>query len=186
MKWLTEKEYTKAFGYGLSLLFIFALIMITCIGLFIASVGDGSMEIAVPDGEKVLQTVVYSNPLIIGLFALCLGLFVLDKKVRSIVSIAASLCGFSGLLLGVIVTQDGHSEMYFTMSAFVPCLLFAAEILDRYEWKHIVAKRTVAKGKSRFSSERKMICIYCSPWFWLCKRKTSVPPLQNIQRTNWF
>lgn len=144
LKWLTEKEYTKAFGYGLSLLFIFALIMITCIGLFIASVGDGSMEISVPDGEKVLQTVVYSNPLIIGLFALCLGLFVLDKKVRSIVSIAASLCGFSGLLLGVIVTQDGHSEMYFTMSAFVPCLLFAAEVLDRYEWKHIVAKRTVA------------------------------------------
>lgn len=53
------------------------------------------------------------------MFALCLGLFVLDKKVRSIVSIAASLCGFSGLLLGVIVTQDGHSEMYFTMSASV-------------------------------------------------------------------
>ena len=144
LKWLIKEECAKAFGYGFSLLFVFALITITCIGLFKGSAWDVGMKISVPDGEKFVQTVVLSNPLIVGLYGLCLILFALDKKVRGTVSFAAALCGFFGLLLGVIVSQDGHSEMYFTMVAFVPCLLFAAEVLDQYKWKHTAAKRTVA------------------------------------------
>lgn len=129
LTWLLRRECCKAFGYGLPILAVFLLIAIFCVGVLKGSV-TSSGGFSLSGIRRILQITLLSNPVITLLFVY--GLFCIAKhpERRTPVYFALVSSSVFGVLLGTFYLQDGGSQMYFTMAAYIPSLLFGIDNLS--------------------------------------------------------
>ena len=151
--WLGKKQYKLAFTYGISLLVVFVIVAVACAGVGLQEGQTGSFSATdfiqssslmqvfytnyAADGVKwilgILLCVIHcivANPLIIILYIFGFFALLADKKMRTPMNLGLFLAGAFGLLLGVFNIQPGRSQMYFTMAAFIPCILLGLIWLD--------------------------------------------------------
>lgn len=157
--WLLKKQFRLAFSYGLSLIAVFLIIAIACVGMLRASFGDpgatrfGNFSMTqfidyspvtqaiqqvfaegLPRwlrGTILLGTVIFcANPLAMGLYGAGALSTLTDKRMRNPLCVGLTCSGLVGILLGIFNIQPGVSQMYFLMAAIVPCLLLGLIWLD--------------------------------------------------------
>lgn len=157
--WLLNKQFHLAFSYGLSLIAVFLLIAIGCVGMLNASVTDPSATrlgnfsatqfVAYSPATQAIQQVFANglprwlrgviligtalfcaHPLAVGLYGMGTLSVLTDRRMRNPICIALVCSGFLGMLLGLFNIQGGMSQMYFLMAAFIPCLFLGLIWLD--------------------------------------------------------
>lgn len=157
--WLLKRQFRLAFSYGLALIAVFLIIAIGCAGMLTASATDPNASklgkfsatwfIARSPVTKAIQQVLAeglprwlrgvilvwtalfcAHPLAIGLYGMGALSILTDRRMRNPLCIALTCSGLTGLLLGLFNTQPGSSQMYFLMTAFIPCLFLGLIWLD--------------------------------------------------------
>ena len=150
--WLLYRKFKLAFGYGLSILGLFAAINIWCAGII--RILDKTAEGFDKYNERTFRSIYevisqtpydvrYRNTLraivylgfrthpalfvisMIDLFVIIV--LVIRKKVEKklLFEIAVSFCSMIvGFVLGLFYITVGHSEMYFCMASYIPCIMF--------------------------------------------------------------
>jgi len=148
--WLLQKKYLLAFSYGISFLSIFLFITICMQGLFLLNDEDfGGLSfsefvneayynngvsfflesLGVP-GWPLLISLPFlaivlcfiSHPVIFILFTYGVLGMVFNKQMRTPLCFGLFVSGMIGLALGIFYVAGGHSEMYFVMAAYLPCI----------------------------------------------------------------
>ena len=150
--WLLYKKFRLAFGYGFSILGLFVVINIWCVGIIriLDKTADGfdkyNERTFRSIYEVISQTpydVCYRNTMraivylgfrthpalfIVSMINLIVIIaVVIRNKVRKklLFEIVVSFCSMMvGFLLGVFYITGGHSEMYFRMASYIPCIMF--------------------------------------------------------------
>lgn len=153
--WLFQKNYKKAFGYGIPIVVIFALVNFVLVGAYriflpaYETAGGSNFQfyhlddiIRIDTGYRVMDLVCssayhiwYSHPVLIFLLIVStIIMFFLWKENlkfdsgNKMILCALLICAVVGYVMGVLINAGGKSEMYFTMAAFVPSSLFVAVI----------------------------------------------------------
>lgn len=153
--WLAQKQFKLAFFYGISLLVAFFVVMVFCVGFggdsddrvggltlwshirdsteFLRTI-YGLIPTALPESIKmVFMLVIFhlgSNALVFGLYFAAGILALIDREMWTFQLAGLFLAAAAGIFLGVFNVQDGNSQMYFTMSALIPCMAFGLIWLD--------------------------------------------------------
>ncbi len=156
LRQLIQKQYKKAFLYGISILCIFLVIGVHCTGMFRFLTGEYEYRdnltlnvMQVRDIEALqlvhspfvivnvfltfIKKIYYANP---GWFLLSVMNLILwiryrrKSETRENLYYIAVMCAAAifGLILWFIFDAGGASEMYFAIAAVIPCLLFNIQI----------------------------------------------------------
>lgn len=155
LKWVIDKQYKLAFSYGVVIAAIFLAVSIGCAGMlrFAKGTPDGARGVMLtlytiedvltttkyaPSINLILSimyTVFWTHPILAVTTALnssACFVFLLMKKTgwkQMLLPAIMLIVTIFGLALGLFINAGGNSESYFTMAAFVPCVVYNAEIL---------------------------------------------------------
>lgn len=176
--WLLEKRYKMAFGYGLAFIGVFVTVNVFFVGIIRILNHTAEAPSDNVGGFRTIYEVISATPFearyrfflpsliwyafnvhpalfvvtaINFLFLICM---LLSKKIqiKNVVTILVLLCvTVLGMFAGLFYKAVGHSEMYFTMAAYIPCLAFNLEayrmLLDNglleIKWRDIAYKTAI-------------------------------------------
>lgn len=138
LRWLIRKEYKKAFVYGISLVTVFTVIMVFCVGVFQKNWSGNGTQIGFRGFDRLVQVLFLSHPLIA--FLVLAGLIPgAIRRQLDLTDTALLISYLFGAGLGIFVIHDGASEMYYVMAACIPGILFAYRTLSK-TWETITGK----------------------------------------------
>lgn len=156
--WLFQRKYKMAFGYGLTFLGIFAAINIFCLGIIRILNHTADSQADNIGGFKAVWEVIQATPYgvytgarrflipawiwyafnahpvlfvitVVNSFFLIWMLFTKKIRIRDCMNVFVLLfTAIIGVVLGMFYNPGGHSEMYFTMTAYIPCLAYNLEM----------------------------------------------------------
>lgn len=156
--WLFQRKYKMAFVYGLTFLGIFAIINIFCLGIIRILNHTADSQVDNIGGFRSVYEVVQATPygaltgtrrflipawiwyafnahpvlfVITVVNSFFLIWMLLTKKIRIKDCMNVFVLLFTtifGIMLGMFYNPGGHSEMYFTMTAYIPCLAYNLEM----------------------------------------------------------
>ncbi len=152
--WLIKQDYKKAFLYGGGIVAIFLLVSIVFAGVLRITAHsyegmDASMLTLYSLDEvlkirhfgravnlilSILYHIFYSHPAmtIFTVLNSCVCAAMVVKKKLSVTTLLLAGCllltTVIGLGMGIFIRAGGHSEMYFTMAAFISCTAYNAEL----------------------------------------------------------
>lgn len=153
VSWLFSKRWRCAFVYGLCSLGLFLFISVFVAGAFsYASVDAGGHGIGFRSIEsfagdngfigaalgQIILLAWFAHPVLVSLVCVTIVLFVfciVRRRIGFNEALLASNMLFTmviGMLLGVLVDAGGHSEMYFSMAAFIPAMAFVLCVLSAF------------------------------------------------------
>lgn len=155
--WLVQRRFGKAFGYGSLIVGFFLIVNIICAGMLrvfegASGIDGNSYSIKLyPVGSRIIHSeygwilglahsviykMYYSNPVLCIVTAINIIVFlhlIKTKRIKrngillELVMLATTLIGFC---MGVFINAGGNSEMYFSIAAFLPSIIFNAGMID--------------------------------------------------------
>lgn len=153
--WLFQKKFRRAFGYGIPILATFIIINVFCVGIIRVLNHTAEAKVENIGGFRTIYEVIaetpyavryrnivpslvwstfYSHPalfLISAINTIIMIWLLISKRVRIKDCLKIGILLFAiavGVILGRFYNAGGHSEMYFTMAAYIPCLAYNLEI----------------------------------------------------------
>ena len=153
MYWLVKKKFLMSFSYGISILGVFMIISIGCVGMLsVANGNSGSYYLSLHSindlrffsGEEnpllvaVIKRWIAMNPTIFSLIIFSFIDLVIFKRNRVRVNLNDVFILFAlitylwGIFLWRIVLADGNSEMYYGMAAYIPAYLVIGCVSQYY------------------------------------------------------
>ena len=191
--WLFKKQFKLAFGYGCSLLLVFIVIAVFCAGVGMGTaesrVGGFTLWTTIRD-ESAFLTQIYNQfpgkkpdlimlPIMIFVYFMCAGcltyssaflagpVFLFDKPMRTPRNIGLFFAAVLGMGLGIFNIQPGHSQMYFTESAVLPCILIGIVLLDHALPRWTVGEKAIVSILVSSGLILQMFCfMYHSYTYW--------------------
>lgn len=204
IKWLCQKRFQMAYTYGIAILGIFTLVNIYCVGIIRILNHTAEAQTDSISGFRTVYEVISETPygvhyrnllpaLIWYAYNTHPFLFVISvtntivliwmfisKAIR--INDCQKICVlfftvFCGFVIGRFYNAGGRSEMYFTMTTYIPCLAYNLEVyretLDRevlhYGWRNALYNVIILSAS--------FIGIYC--WGFTDFQGGIIVPLSN-------
>lgn len=159
--WLIQHKFGRAFGYGGGIVGLFLTVSIVCAGMLRifsgAQQADGEtysmLLYSSQDSEylnryakygklfmlvhNVIHKMYWSHQVlfIVTLFSFIIFLYFIIKKKIEVNNVILAMILFVttiiGYIMGVVINAGGRSEMYFSMTAFLPTIVFDAVVIEQ-------------------------------------------------------
>ena len=166
--WLIRKDFKNAFIYGICIVGIFLMVSVYFSGamriatrnyegasnnlLNFYSVQDiltaEHSNIILSLLHTIMRRVYYTQPVLAittSVTSILAAYYLICKKLKwreCILAVVLLLITIIGLLMGIFIFAGGNSEMYFSMTAFIPCVAYNAEL-----WENYFDKDFIGNGK---------------------------------------
>lgn len=149
--WLIKKQWCPSLLYGLSTLVLFLVVSIYVAGAFsYVSPDSGSPGVSIRYGDQITsgailpiigcicELICLAQPVLVVLMCTAFIAFIVLLIKRGIaqndmlLAMNMFITAIVGFVLGVVLDVGGRSEMYFTMTAFIPCMCFILSVLQSF------------------------------------------------------